>query len=71
MIEENTGPGQLWVQVGDLSGLDPNAMFVNVATSDANGQESILCTNGNGNQLPVLVNIGVPPSTCTWANLGP
>ena len=27
VIEENTGPGQLWVQVGDLSGLDPNAML--------------------------------------------
>lgn len=69
MIEETSGNGQLWVQEGDLSGMDPDAALISVLASDSNDGESVICTNGSGNQLPVSAETN-PPDTCRWFNAG-
>lgn len=71
VIEESGGSGELWVQQGDLSGLAPNAVFVNVEVSGQKGQAYIICTDGDGHQLPVNADNGNPPDTCRWDNAGP
>ncbi|HEY2549169.1 MAG TPA: hypothetical protein VGI64_01180, partial [Streptosporangiaceae bacterium] len=70
VIESLDGTGELWVQVGTLTG---GAALVNVqASDDANtGVPQVLCTNGGGNPLviksaPDLTTEGTIPSFCAW-----
>jgi hypothetical protein len=60
------GNGQVWVQVGDMTGSNPGAFLVNVYASDKLGVAEIACTTGSGGQLFLEQQNSASEPACQW-----